>query len=197
MYPWISESSESRRSELATAARLFPTRSAAVSWVRSKSLHEAREALRLLDRVEPLALEILDQPDRRGRGVACLDDPGGDRPYLEQLEGAPAPLSRDQLEPLAMPAHDDRLKETLAPDALGELRELLGRDLAARLERARLDEVHLDVKVPSDGPTGAGWAAADGFDAEMRAPSPRPSLDFWGVAMLEGTEAQPPTCPRG
>jgi hypothetical protein len=41
----------------------LPTRSAAVSCVRSKSLHEAGEPKRLLDRVQPLPLKVLDEPD--------------------------------------------------------------------------------------------------------------------------------------
>jgi hypothetical protein len=83
-------------------------------------------------------------------------DARGYRAYLQQLEGAPAPLAGDQLELLAVPAHHDRLKEPLASDALGKLGELLGGDLPARLVRARLNEVDLDLEVAGGGRDMAG-----------------------------------------
>src|SRR5690606_33598582 len=55
-------------------------------------------AIRLFDRVEALALQILDETERSRGRVARVNDAGWDGLELEKLEGAPATFAGDQLE---------------------------------------------------------------------------------------------------
>jgi len=61
-----------------------------------------------------LALQVLDQREGGGRGVARLQDAGGDGLDLERLEGAPAPFAGDELEFLPGFSHDNRLQQASA-----------------------------------------------------------------------------------
>ena len=77
--------------------------------------------LRLLDRVEVLALDILDQRDFERFVVAELADDRRDFVQPRPLRRAPAPLAGDDLEAVAVRADDDRLDDAARLDRGGEL----------------------------------------------------------------------------
>ena len=114
--------------------------------------------MRLLDRVEPLALQVFDQAEGGRRGVAGLDHARGDRLELQLLKRAPAAFAGDELKPVAVLAHHDRLEEALDADAFRQFAELLGGNFAPRLVRARLDQVNRDLLVAG----GAGGRGSRG-----------------------------------
>ena len=107
-------------------------------------LHQAAIAARFFDRVEVLALDVLDQRDLER--VAIGEIAHHDRHFvqLRLLRRAPAPLAGDDL-PLAglgaMRAHQDRLQHALLHDGLRELAQLLLVERRARLHRARMQEL--------------------------------------------------------
>src|SRR6185295_14955132 len=110
-------------------------------------LDEPPVGLRLLDRIEVLALDILDQGDLERLLVAELADDGGDLVQPRALRRAPAPLAGDDLEAVAVRANDDRLDDAARLDGGGELDQGLLLEDAARLAGMRLDACernHLD-----------------------------------------------------
>ena len=106
---------------------------------------ELRVSERFLDRVEVLALEVLDERELEhlavGRGAfddGSLGQPG-------QLRCAPTAFTGDELVHPADDPDDQRLDDALFADGIGELRQCRGREIFPRLERTRLDpgERHL------------------------------------------------------
>ena len=108
--------------------------------------YQTRVAVRLFDRIQSFALQILDEAEGRRGCVARFHHTGGDRFDLEQLIRAPAAFARNQLEFVAGFAHDDRLEQTFRTNALGEFAELFRRDFTACLVWARLDLHHGDFQ---------------------------------------------------
>ncbi len=108
---------------------------------------EPVQRARLLDRIQVLALDVLDQRDRDGRLVRDVAHDGRDRVQARELCGAPAALARDDLVTRLAVAlrrqrpHDDRLDDALRFDRLGELRERVVAHVDARLVAAALEEV--------------------------------------------------------
>ena len=102
-------------------------------------LDEAAIGLRFLDRVQILALDILDQGDFERLLVAELADDGGDFVQPRLLRRAPAPLAGDDLEAMAVRTDDDRLDDASRLDRLGELGQRFLVEDAARLARMWLD----------------------------------------------------------
>ncbi len=95
--------------------------------------------MRLLDRVEVGALQVLDHRERRGGDVARRHHARRDGLELELLERAPATLTGNELEFVAHRAHDDRLEQALGADAVDEVGQLLRVEFLARLVRVGFD----------------------------------------------------------
>jgi len=86
-------------------------------------------------------LQIFDQREFQNLLVGGLPDDGRDAHEAEFLGGPPAALSGDQLvtHPVAGPADDQRLEDSLGPDRIHQFRQaFLGKD-PARLESAGSD----------------------------------------------------------
>src|SRR3977135_3629791 len=102
---------------------------------------EALIGMRLFDRIEVLALDILKEGDFERFLVAEFANDGRDFVQARPLRRAPAPLAGDDLEAMAVRADDDRL------DGRGELDQCLFLEDPARLAGMRLDACdrnHLD-----------------------------------------------------
>jgi hypothetical protein len=95
--------------------------------------------LRLLDRVEVLALDILDQRNLKRLRVGKIAHDRRDLMQLRLLRRAPASLARDDLEAVAVRPHHNRLDDAARLDRGGELVERLLAENAARLARVRLN----------------------------------------------------------
>jgi hypothetical protein len=80
----------------------------------------------LFNRVEVLALDVLDQGHLQERSfLSRRDITDGDRHAQQagELGGAPAPFAGDDLEPIAHPPHHDGLDDAVALDRLRQLLE--------------------------------------------------------------------------
>ena len=120
--------------------RDLPTASASASCWQTELVEQALIALGLLDRVEVLALEVLDEGGGERVGVAERADEARHLGEAGRLGGAPAALAGDDLEAGGiggMRAHQDGLEDAAGADRFRELG--LGRlvHAAARLERVR------------------------------------------------------------
>gem|GEM_PF-2117738 len=103
-------------------------------------------AFGFFDGVETFALEILDEHPLEDGGVVGFPDNDGDLFEADELGGAPTAFARDQFEGVAILADDERLKDTLFADGVGQFSEGLLGKVAARLERAGMDTRHIDSK---------------------------------------------------
>ena len=101
--------------------------------------NQAIDALRLLERIQVLALDVLDQcHGQRGRVVDWLDQ---HRYQVEpsKLRGTEAPFARDDLVLTGIDRpHEDRLHDALYFDRFGEFGQCLRIHLCARLILAGL-----------------------------------------------------------
>ncbi|MNM79664.1 hypothetical protein D3C81_916040 [compost metagenome] len=105
-------------------------------------LLQALQGHGLLDRIEVLALDVLDQRHGDRRLVADLAHQRRNAFQAGQLAGAPAAFAGDDLVALAIDrAHHDRLHQPLAADRVGQLLECLRVHVAARLVLATLQQV--------------------------------------------------------
>ena len=75
---------------------------------------------RLLERVQLLALDVLDDRLLQHGGVVGMTDDGGDRLHAYAPGGAPAPFACDQLVALTASPHEDRLEDPDFTNRLGE-----------------------------------------------------------------------------
>ena len=91
--------------------------------------------LRLFDRVQILALDILDQRDLKRLGIVELADDDGNLVEPGALRGTPAALAGDDLIALAVRPDDDRLDQPARCDRLGEFLQRRLAEVAARLAR--------------------------------------------------------------
>ena len=99
----------------------------------------------LLDRVQILALDILDQRELGRRRIVDVADDRRDRVELRALRRAPAPLAGDDLEAVAVGPQQDRLKHAALGDRFGELVERLFVELHPRLARVGPDPRDFDL----------------------------------------------------
>ena len=110
-----------------------------------KLVGEAPIGQRLVDRIQVLALDVLDERHLEERTFLPRSRRRARRPAHgaspASLRGAPAPLARDDLEPVADLAHDDRLNDAVRLDRAREILEgrLVHRDRAAGSRSARAD----------------------------------------------------------
>ena len=101
---------------------------------------------RLVDRVEVLALQVLDQRLLEHPGVGHRPHDGGNRLQTGPPSGPPAPFAGDQLE-AALPdrSDEDRLEDAQLTHRGGERGQRLLVERAPGLERARLHRRHRDL----------------------------------------------------
>ena len=110
-------------------------------------LGQTMQAARLLERIQVLALDVLDQRHRRRRFVRDLADEHRDDVEAGEAGGADAPLAGDDLVALRPAAgvgersNEDRLHHSLRLDAFGELVQRFLVDPRARLKASRLESV--------------------------------------------------------
>ena len=102
-------------------------------------------ALGLLDRVQILALDILDQRDLRRRRLVDLADDRRDRVQPRPLRRAPAALAGDDLKPVAVGPQQDRLEHPALGDRIGQLVDRFLAELDARLVGIGPDPRDLDL----------------------------------------------------
>ena len=102
-------------------------------------------ALRLLDRIQILTLDILDQRDLgRSRIIDLADDRrNGMQPGA--LRSSPSALAGDDLEAVTVRTKQDRLKDAPLCDRIGELVDRLFLELATRLLRIGANTPDLDL----------------------------------------------------
>jgi hypothetical protein len=137
-----------------------------------KFANQAIQCARLLQRIQVLALDILDKRHRDGRLIGDVPDNG--RNFLEprHLRSAPAALACDDLVALrALNLADgpcnDGLDDTLRPDRRREVLERILANIDARLVLAALQQVDgqltqaIRMRFPGDG-SGVG----NGFTQE-------------------------------
>src|SRR5439155_14512442 len=114
-----------------------------------KLVDQAAVRLRFLDRIQVLALDVLDERHLEQRALLSrsyfADD---DRHALQAGEqgGPPTAFAGDDLESIIEPADDDRLDDAVRFDRPGELFEPGIVDMAARLELVRREPIDIDVK---------------------------------------------------
>ena len=92
-----------------------------------------------LERIELLALDVLDDRLLEHRGIVGRTHDRGDRLQPDPARRAPAALAGDQLEPVAARAHEHRLEHTDFADRLRQRGERLLVEVLARLLRVRTD----------------------------------------------------------
>ncbi len=120
--------------------RLLPTRLGDLLLCVTEARDQLAVAGGLLDRVQVLALHVLDDGELGDILVGELAHDDGHGVQRRFLRRAPAPLAGDDLiaAALAIWTGDNRLHETLGADRLRELGELGGIEILARIEAARM-----------------------------------------------------------
>ena len=107
---------------------------------------EAAIGVRFFDRIQILALDVLDE--RRGQQLVVGNVADDDR-HLEEagaLRRAPAALAGDDLVAVLRLAHDDRLDHAVRPDRAGQLVDPPVVHVRARLELVRPQQVDVDFE---------------------------------------------------
>lgn len=112
----------------------------------AEAVDEAAVRVRFLDRVELLALDVLDKRELEDAVVGNLTY--DDRHLLEPgaLGRAPAPFARNYLIFLALAANEERLNDAVGADRGRELLDLPFAEDRARLIRIGLDLVDVDLE---------------------------------------------------
>src|SRR6185503_582414 len=105
---------------------------------------ETLVGLGFLDRVEILALDILDQRHFQRFGITEIANYGWNFMELCPLGGSPAPLAGNDLIPAAFGPHDNWLDQATQGDGLAKFFERCFIEVAARLIRMRPDGADRD-----------------------------------------------------
>lgn len=100
-----------------------------------KGAHQFGVALCFFERIEVLALEILDECQFQHGAVVSFAEDDGDFLQAGELRGPPATFTGDQLEAVATLADDERLDDALFLDGIGQFLESDRGEFFARLER--------------------------------------------------------------
>ena len=109
-----------------------------------------------LERVEVLALEVLDEGELELLAIGELADDRRDAVEAGRLRGAQPPLAGDELVAVDRLGDEDRLEDAVLGDARGQRREALGVEPLARLVRVRRDPRRSRSR---STPAGPGCAA--------------------------------------
>ena len=109
------------------------------------TLDELAIALRLFDRVQVLALYVLDQRNLGRSRIVNLTNDRRNGVQAGALRCAPPAFARDDLEPITMGTKEDRLKNTAFGDRIGELVDRFFLELHPRLFRVGADAPNLDL----------------------------------------------------
>ncbi len=128
------------------------------------AINQGCDAIRTLDRIKILSLQILDhRPFGRGSIIHLSDDGRNLRP-AQRLERSPAPLASDQLVAIRSLANDDRLHQPSLLDGSGQAQNrLLIKPLA------RLGLVWNDIGDRDRGRDHtAGFGMPTGFQGPIR-----------------------------
>ena len=136
---------------------------------------EPRKGFRLFDRIEILALEVLDERELEDVLVGRLADDDRRIGDLAALRGAPAAFAGDDLEFVGPPPDDERLDDAVDFDRIDQLLQVLVAENGARLEGRGDDLVErheLHALAVFDGGRGRRDASM------MSAPSPLPRATF-------------------
>jgi hypothetical protein len=140
------------------------------------ALGQRLQTVRLFERAQVLALEVLDERDLHRLGVGGLADDARDLAQPRFDRGAIPSLARDDLEARAARTHEDRLEHSLLAHRRDQLREVA--HVLARLIRVRIDvfdrhhapdglaartaelidEVHVVTHAQGFGQTDPAWA---------------------------------------
>ena len=116
---------------------------------------ELRDAARLLEKVEVVALEVFHQRDEARLLEIQLHDDARHLTESRHARGAQAALPGHELIPALPRPHGQRAEHTVLGDAARELLELRRGKILPRLDRARRDRVHRQIH-----DAAAGRAAA-------------------------------------
>jgi hypothetical protein len=149
---------------------------------------EAAISLRLLDRVEIGALDVLDQRDLERLGLAELAHDSGDLVEVCPLRGSPAPLAGDDLEAVAVGADHDRLDDSALLDRGGELRQCGLVEGAPGLAGVRLNARsgdHLNAAAAA----AAGYGCLLGRLAEQRGQAAAEALRAFARLLVHAASA--------
>ncbi len=99
----------------------------------AKFVDEALQTVRFIDGIEVFALDVFDQTHRRHRIVGHFAQQHRHFVQPGQPRRPPAPLPRNDLEPIRDFARQDRLHQTLRADRVGQLLQRFTIHLRARL----------------------------------------------------------------
>ena len=115
---------------------------------------QAVERARLFERIQVLALDVLDERDRDGGFVRDAPDDCGNVAEARDLRRAPAALAGDDLVALRLAvdaarverAHDDRLDDALRLDGIRQLLQRFLPHVDARLVLAALEQIERQLR---------------------------------------------------
>src|SRR3954447_10658686 len=108
-------------------------------------IDELLVGVRLLDRVQILALDVLDQRELGGARIVNVADNRRNGMEPRPLRRPPAPLASNDLIALAVRAEQNWLKHAALGDGIGELAERLLVKLHPRLPRVGPDAGYFDL----------------------------------------------------
>ena len=143
----ISSGSSSRRIRLETVERSRPSRPASSSCVPPYRDEVIAEGAGLVDRVEVLALEVLDHRQLEDALIVEVEDARGDLVEVGLDAGAEPTLAGDELVAQPDGPDQDRLEHAVLPERVGQRGDLRRVELAARLERVGIDLIDGDLEL--------------------------------------------------
>jgi len=114
----------------------------------SEFVHQALECVRLFHRIKILALQILHEGHFEGELFGHSADHDGHALQRRALRGAPTPLAGNQLIAGTDFADNKRLDNPARLNRASELIEGLLTEARARLVRAGIDQIDVDLKEP-------------------------------------------------
>ena len=109
-----------------------------------KLMHQTVKRTRLLDGIQVFALNVLNQRHFQRQLVGHLPDDRRHAAQRSALRRPPAPLSGDELKPVANWPNDKRLNDSTRANRSSQLIECLFAKPSARLVRAWIDEVDIN-----------------------------------------------------